>query len=232
MRSVGSGRSRRHLVEPAGPEQLRRERLDPVRRRDDEHRRGGPVPAESALLEPGEQAPHDPAADARVEMPRPRPPASSRSRRRGGHTGPSPPRGGGRSVSAPRTGRRGSRGSGPSRAEEREAPAAGDRAREEALAGARDPEQQHALRQIARGEPPRQGLGDAGRSAPCPAIQALSGASPPTPSSVSAGVRRSSSPDFRTSAVFFSLHGRRHRGRSAPGRASGPGRTRSRPRST
>src|SRR5439155_14432368 len=61
-----------HLVEPARAEEFRRERLDAVRRRHDEHGRGGAVPAESALLEPGEETADDPAADAGVEVPRAR----------------------------------------------------------------------------------------------------------------------------------------------------------------
>jgi len=45
--------------------------------------------------------------------------------------------------------------------QERETPAAGDRAGEQALARARDAEEQDALRQVPRGEAPRERLGGA-----------------------------------------------------------------------
>src|SRR5262249_26204165 len=51
-----------------GPEELRRKRLDAVGRCHDEHRGRRTVPADPALLEPGEQASDDPARDARIEV--------------------------------------------------------------------------------------------------------------------------------------------------------------------
>ena len=206
-----------HLVEPPRPEELRRERLDAVGRRHDEHGRRRPVAPEPALLQPGEQAPDDPAADARIQVSG----AGARQRlldlvdvqdaRRHGLGQPQGALGPGLGLAdeAPED-------AGHLEPEEREAPAPGDRAGEQALAGARDAQQEDPLRKVPRGEPPREGVGRAAEQRALgrdPGLQGREAADGLERLGRVEEVEESRRPDQRRLLV---PHGRRHRRHPGP----------------